>query len=664
MISFFYASNSNNMNKNILSPYIRIFLLLIFFSTIVSIETTMAQVWLNLRTLETDTNLRKAHDDGSVQAGDVLQWQGAVGDYSRSLIGGSSPVNITKEVIIDGSGSTFTNTSGTVQALWLNYGTFGGEPNKTFTVRNITFCGYNGNNGGTIGSSAGANTEFVLSNVNVHGSSNSNYAVQLEGSATITNCNFSNNGSVTGGLYIKNGGTSTAQTVMISNSIFDCNGDPGNGGGIAIVDGSNHPNSTFTITGGSASNNQGQSAGGIYFSCGGGSSLNISGMTIHNNTIDGVNSGSGAGIYANSASGSSNLNISNCSFEQNSAGGGSGAINAAGNVTATINSTQFRENTGGNMVVSGASVNSSIFSSNSTEYNTVGTNIITSLGIGMTSTYNYAGAVQNTCIGGCSGPVGGSSTGTQIVIPGGTLDAGETLISTGAGLIYYRTEDGATGSFATTSPIPNELGGKHVVFWQAVSSGTSPVFGGLVAASALPVELTHFEAEQKEKTVLLTWQTISEANNKGFYIEKSKDSKNWEVIGFLEGAINSTNKVSYTHSDKNPYIGINYYRLQQVDLDGDVEYSEWVSVTIKDATAQLYPNPVQDHFTLNLGQQQTVKTIQLFDFSGHLIRNMTFSSAQQDEILVSATDLHSGIYFVKIIYTNELIETLKFVKKS
>lgn len=119
--------------------------------------------------------------------------------------------------------------------------------------------------------------------------------------------------------------------------------------------------------------------------------------------------------------------------------------------------------------------------------------------------------------------------------------------------------------------------------------------------SALPVELTTFTAFAEENKVALNWETATEVNNYGFEIERQKATEttinfdNWEKIGFVEGHGNSNSPKIYSFTDNAVTSGNYYYRLRQVDIDGQFEYSDVVEVSIAPPNlfelSQNYPNP-------------------------------------------------------------------------
>jgi hypothetical protein len=97
------------------------------------------------------------------------------------------------------------------------------------------------------------------------------------------------------------------------------------------------------------------------------------------------------------------------------------------------------------------------------------------------------------------------------------------------------------------------------------------------ASCTLPIELISFTGEKSGNNNILKWSTASEINNEYFVIEKSIDAIDFELVGTESGAGNSMVILEYSMIDNNPY-DLTYYRLKQVDIDGDFKYSTIISV--------------------------------------------------------------------------------------
>lgn len=94
----------------------------------------------------------------------------------------------------------------------------------------------------------------------------------------------------------------------------------------------------------------------------------------------------------------------------------------------------------------------------------------------------------------------------------------------------------------------------------------------------LPVQLTRFVGTAEGSTNHLSWTTASEIDNAVFEVEKSHDGVNFSTCGSVPGAGNSSVVQQYSFVDVNPFYGNTYYRLKQIDYDGDHEYSSVISV--------------------------------------------------------------------------------------
>ncbi|MFY0673370.1 MAG: hypothetical protein JXQ87_08190 [Bacteroidia bacterium] len=126
-------------------------------------------------------------------------------------------------------------------------------------------------------------------------------------------------------------------------------------------------------------------------------------------------------------------------------------------------------------------------------------------------------------------------------------------------------------------------------------------FGVGSAGSALPVEFTYFYAkwQTEGESVILDWQTAMEENNSHFEIERSIDGQTWEQIGTVAGQGSTFDISDYQFIDNGLPITNNsslitiYYRLKQVDYDGEFDYSEIEVLRIHNMTNDFtaFPNP-------------------------------------------------------------------------
>lgn len=121
-------------------------------------------------------------------------------------------------------------------------------------------------------------------------------------------------------------------------------------------------------------------------------------------------------------------------------------------------------------------------------------------------------------------------------------------------------------------------------------------------AVVLPVEMLYFSGEDDKGVVQLDWATATEIDNDYFEVQRSQDGRDWEVIGVVTGAGTTVEEQQYDFSDFRPYVGNSYYRLRQVDYDGQYAFTDiiLVNVRLEPISFNVYPNPVRDVFTVDI----------------------------------------------------------------
>lgn len=86
--------------------------------------------------------------------------------------------------------------------------------------------------------------------------------------------------------------------------------------------------------------------------------------------------------------------------------------------------------------------------------------------------------------------------------------------------------------------------------------------------TVLPSTTINFKAFNEKDKNLLYWQSQSEQNNDFYSIHHSTDGVNFQVIGNVQGAGNSSSLINYSFIHNRPPRGINYYKLTSTDYDG------------------------------------------------------------------------------------------------
>ncbi len=173
-------------------------------------------------------------------------------------------------------------------------------------------------------------------------------------------------------------------------------------------------------------------------------------------------------------------------------------------------------------------------------------------------------------------------------------------------------------------------------------TGDAPA--GIGCPLVLPVEWLSFTVERIDQSIRLDWQTSSETNNNYFALEHSTDGRNFTVISEQSGAGNSNSPLSYSFHHNRPQTGINYYRLRQVDYDGNSSLSEIRSLLFEqDAELRLYPNPVVESVRIR-GLTSGAWEYQITDMTGRVLIKDNYL----DTTILSLHPLPRGIYQIHI----------------
>ncbi len=166
----------------------------------------------------------------------------------------------------------------------------------------------------------------------------------------------------------------------------------------------------------------------------------------------------------------------------------------------------------------------------------------------------------------------------------------------------------------------------------------------------LPIELSKFYSFCDNGQIIINWTTESETNNDYFSLEKSTDSKTWDVIANIAGAGNTTERKEYMFSYIENVSDIVYYRLKQTDFDGLSSYSNVIyndCDKYSDLSFILYPNPNNgDFFILSNFEDNARYSAKITDASGKVIlqRNNIVNNPESFDLSI----IDAGFYILTI----------------
>jgi PKD repeat protein len=185
--------------------------------------------------------------------------------------------------------------------------------------------------------------------------------------------------------------------------------------------------------------------------------------------------------------------------------------------------------------------------------------------------------------------------------------------------------------------------------------------------SPLPVELISFTGKAEAEFNVLNWETVSENNNRGFEIQKSATGKDFLEIGFVNGNGNSTGVNTYKLEDRDIGNNIYYYRLKQLDYNGNYKYSNVIGIKreLKNSGIEfIYPNPVGDQLNIVLNKELKGQiSVSLYDMRGRKVFNSTISPEDyQVNINLKPYNLSEGMYVLNIVAGEEVFSQKLFKK--
>ena len=141
---------------------------------------------------------------------------------------------------------------------------------------------------------------------------------------------------------------------------------------------------------------------------------------------------------------------------------------------------------------------------------------------------------------------------------------------------------------------------------------------------SLPITLASFNAQLLiDGNGLLKWKTTTEINCKEYQLEHSTNGTSYTAIGKVLSAGNTNTIRNYQFNHNAPNIGVNYYRLWQVDFNGASKMYGPVVLKVINNTKfaiKAYPNPATTNFNVVFTTTQKQQGyIAIYDVQGHLL---------------------------------------------
>jgi hypothetical protein len=263
----------------------------------------------------------------------------------------------------------------------------------------------------------------------------------------------------------------------------------------------------------------------------------------------------------------------------------------------------------------------------------------------------------------------GNVSGVEVLINYSSLANANAFTQGDLKLLVHNNPDGQDFTGATIYNAAALMSGNVVKFTNVnFADGSFMSMANSSTVNPLPIELISFNAFKENDDVRLEWSTATETNNDFFVIERAGPDLNFEEIATIEGAGNSNSRLDYGLLDRNPLAGVSYYRLKQVDYNGDYEYSDPVSIYFEekeeDIRFSLYPNPtttgeIKLHRFGNGVISQDLR-VDIINIQGKAIQTKTFSKESIFMDMHIPPQTGRGIYIVNVS-NEEISESFKLV---
>lgn len=241
-----------------------------------------------------------------------------------------------------------------------------------------------------------------------------------------------------------------------------------------------------------------------------------------------------------------------------------------------------------------------------------------------------------------------------------------------ASFTFTPVKDGVSAAPVTTASDPTSynityaevaaLGDQTMVltatnFSDNYCPGTVLLSNTITAFCILPINLVSFNGEHFNRKNHLEWITASETNNKHFILEKSSNGVDFTLFETINSKnSNSVIAQEYQLIDNKPFEGETYYRLGQVDYNGDYAYLSTIMVS-SSANKQINvsPNPVIDYlFIKYYDDKQEQYKIVVSDIFGKIMTEEKMNANEgANEVLLDFKQYSDGLYYISIISGNK-----------
>jgi hypothetical protein len=181
------------------------------------------------------------------------------------------------------------------------------------------------------------------------------------------------------------------------------------------------------------------------------------------------------------------------------------------------------------------------------------------------------------------------------------------------------------------------------------TTGVSP-HGFILGSITLPVKFIAFSVSLLDHNAMIQWATAEEINSSYYEVQRSNNGNEWNTIANIKAAGNTTLIHSYSFTDKNIINTLVYYRIKQVDIDGEYAITPVRMLKNENGNAVINiigasGNSIYVQFSEQIKNNITVRVTSM---SGQIVSQKLLNEPI-GQVLIPVQNTMKGIYIVSIV---------------
>jgi Secretion system C-terminal sorting domain len=239
--------------------------------------------------------------------------------------------------------------------------------------------------------------------------------------------------------------------------------------------------------------------------------------------------------------------------------------------------------------------------------------------------------------------------------PSASVQIGVSTSSTAQGTVVYTSPVPAINSwnlrsFSFVAPNNGQFISVEITAWRWTHIDNF-LIGNVPACVILGSSISDFNVQNKGNfTNEISWRAENEEQVKEYFIQRSADGIHFETLS-LSSKPEFSAAGNYKMNDNQFSSGTNFYRIQSMNFDGSVTYSEIREIVNEwqSAFLSVLPNPNQGTFTLHHSLQNSDEITRLLisDASGRVVYEKE-ATADEFRNMELTPMLKPGVYLVTL----------------